>query len=592
MSGECQPRIEGVWQAQESSEGQFPVANSWESVTLPNLFQKRWPEYHGPVWYRVNWHNDCPNGQVALNIDRMVMAGQVFINGELFWQDESLSAPLSRSWNTPRYWLLPHSMLAKENTLLLRLVSPIHPGPGLGTLRLGSPEQLLPEYKHQRWKQRELFAINLTVSLVLTGLFLLLWLLRRDEHAFGWFALASLLWSITISNTLVDSAWPFDHGDTWDRVSLSAGALYCCAFCMFTWSFGGMHFPRLARFLWGTTAVVCLIVWWVPEQHLFTLQIICAVSYRAVFTANCLQFLVRAKRTRLRAHLLLGLSLLCFLIVSSYDMLSYLGLIKSYHDLSPLSAPLISICMFLIIAWRFAGSLRRIETFNGELQEAVTNTREELARTLKREHLLEIDNIRLNERLHLTHDLHDGMGSSLMRSIILTEHSDSLGQPQFLSMLRSLRDDLRHIIDGTSSAGTLNNGSPTEWIAPLRRRFVVLFDGLKLTSRWTMPEQWPAPLNSAQRLALIRFTEEALSNAIKHSGANQLSIEMQAIANGGLSLCITDNGQGFDVASVMAEGTGIGMRSMHARINRIGGHLEIQSRPGATVLNVRMGQGA
>lgn len=218
--------------------------------------------------------------------------------------------------------------------------------------------------------------------------------------------------------------------------------------------------------------------------------------------------------------------------------------------------------------------------------------RGELEQTLKREHLLEIDNVRLNERLVLTHDLHDSLGSSLMSSIILTEHSNNLRQPQFLSMLRSLRDDLRHVIDGTSSAGPLDEDSPTEWIAPLRRRFVVLFDRLGLASNWNMPAHWPLPLNTTQRLALLRFVEEALSNAIKHSGANQLSIEMQALAGGGMSLCIIDNGRGFDVAGAMTDHSGIGMRSMHARISRIGGQLQIESRSGATVLTVNLAAGA
>ncbi len=588
MAQDCQPQIDGAWLAQETREGQVPVDESWQRVTLPDLWEKHWPGYTGAVWYRVNWHNDCASQPVALNVDRMVMAGQVFLNGDLFWQDESLAEPLSRSWNKPRYWLLPQSLLTQENTLLFRLVSAVHPGPGLGTVRLGTPEQLLPEYHQQQWQQRGLFTVNLTISLVLAGLFFVLWLLRRDERAFGWFALASLLWSITISNVLIDSAWPFAQGVIWDRISLSAGTLYCCAFCMFTWNFGGMRFPRLARLLWGGSVAACVVIWLTPEQHLQTLQVICALGYWTIFIGNCVQFLHRAWQTRLPDHLVLGLCLLSFLLIITLDGLGILGLIKIHQDLRPLSAPLMSIAMFLIIAWRFAGNLRRIAAFNDELQQAVISTREELARTLTREHQLEVDNIRLNERLHLTHDLHDSMGSSLMRSMIFTEQSHNLSQPHFLSMLRSLRDDLRHVIDGTSTNAGLDGGSPTEWIAPLRRRFVMLFDGLGITSHWNMPEQWPFPLASGQRLALIRFIEEALSNAIKHSGANYLSIVMQTPADGEVSLCIEDNGRGFDVAQVMREGAGIGMSSMHARIARIGGQLDIDSSPGQTRVSVRL----
>lgn len=539
------------------------------------------------MWYRVNWHNDCQDEPVALSVNRMVMAGQVFLNGELIWQDDALEETSSRNWNLPRYWLLPRPLLAEQNTLLFHLWSPPHPGPGLGTVTLGPVDQVLPVYRTQLWEQRELFVINLSVSIVIAGLFLVFWLLRRSEYAFGWFALTSLFWSIGISNMLVTSAWPFDNGETWDRLSLVAFILYCCSFCMFAWAFGGMNFPRLARFIWGISAAVCVLVMVAPSVHIRALQLSASLGYRVLFILICLQFVIHACRTTAPApgQRMLAACLLFFLVISTYGVLGqkasglgYLGLL--------FSAPLMSVVMFLIVAWRFASSLRRIETFNEELQVAVTNTREELTHTLKREHHLEIDNIRLNERLRLTHDLHDSMGSALMRSIIHTEQSRSLSQDQFLSMLRSLRDDLRHVIDGTS-ATDITNGTPTEWIAPLRRRFVVLFDELGLTSHWVMPEQWPLPLPSSSRLALIRFVEEALSNAIKHSGASHLSVEMQATTQE-LSLCVSDNGRGFDVASVTFNDVGTGMRSMRARIERIGGQLEIESAPGATTLQVSL----
>lgn len=515
----------------------------------------------------------------------MVMAGQIFLNGSLIWQDEALDEGRTRNWNNPRYFLLPETLLSESNTLLFRLWAQGHPGPGLGTVVLGAADQVLPVYRKQLW-QRELYAINLYISLVIAALFLVFWLLRRSERAFGWFALASLLWSVGISNILVTTAWPFDEGETWDRLSLIAFMLYCCAFCMFIWTFGKMRFPRLTRCLWSLSAVLCAMVALAPSTQIITMQIVVALSYRALFTVVCLHFVIHACRTRAPGQRVLGICILLFLIISIYDLLGFWGLIDRYQDVRMYSAPLMSISMFLTVAWRFTSSLRRIETFNEELKVAVSNTREDLTHTLKREHHLEIDNIRLNERLRLTHDLHDSMGSSLMRSIIHTEQSRSLSQEQFLSMLRSLRDDLRHVIDGTSSAG-MTNGTPTEWIAPLRRRFVVLFDELGLTSHWVMPEQWPLPLPSSSRLALIRFVEEALSNAIKHSGASHLSVEMQATTQG-LSLCVSDNGRGFDVASVTFNDVGTGMRSMRARIERIGGQLEIESAPGATTLQVSL----
>lgn len=584
----CQPQIERVMLAREVGDSGQPPLEGWQSVTLPDLWQRHWPGEATAAWYRLEWRNDCRGQTLALNVDRMVMAGQVLLNGHLIWQDENLREPLSRSWNQPRYWLLPDVLLTEHNTLLLRLYSSTHPGPGLGTLHLGTPEQVLPLYQAQLWQQRHLFTINLAVSLVLSGLFLALWLMRRAEHAFGWFALASLLWSIGVANVLITSTWPFANTDSWDRLSLAALVLYCCAFCMFIWAFGEMRFPRLARLLWLASTVVCGVIMLVPAAYLMDVQAFFSLFYRTIFVVVCVQFILHAIRTLKTDHLLLALCLLSFLIIGVYHLLGLLQLIELGQDYQPTSSMVISICMFLILAWRYAGNLRRIETFNDELKAVVNSTREELTSTLSREHRLEVDNVRLNERLGMTHDLHDSLGSSLMRSIAWVEQSRGLTQEQFLAMLKELRGDLRHVIDGTSGGVALISAAPHGWLAPLRHRFGRLFDELGIRSHWQVPGQWPCHLSAMQQLALTRFVEEALTNVIKHSRAHSLQVVMASRDDGGMSLCVSDDGVGFDVEGTLQAGRGIGMQSMRARIERIGGQLSIESRPGMTKLLVNL----
>ncbi|TBU89517.1 histidine kinase [Stutzerimonas kirkiae] len=590
MAQACQPRIEQVMLAREVDGQAVPPVDGWQPVSLPDIWPRRWHGQAAAAWYRVEWRNECPGQVLALNIERMVMAGQVFLNGHLIWQDERMLEPLSRSWNLPRYWLLPDALLAEHNTLLLRLYSSEHPGPGLGMLHLGTPERILPLYHAQFWRQRHVFTINLVVSLVLSGMFLALWLMRRVEQAFGWFALASLLWSIGIGNVLATSTWPFSSSDGWDRLSLVALVLYCCAFCMFIWAFGQIRFPRLARVLWLSSALVCVAVLLLPTAYIMQAQMGVALIYRALFVAICLQFLVHAMRTRQTDHLLLGLCLLSFLFIGGYHLLGILQLIELRQDYQTTSSVIIALCMFLILAWRYTGSMRRIEAFNDELKVAVDATREELTQTLSREHRLEMDNVRLSERLGMTHDLHDSLGSSLMRSIAWVEQARGMAQEQFLAMLKELRGDLRHVIDGASGSGALVSETPGEWLAPLRHRFGRLFDELGLASHWRVPPQWPCRLSAMQQLALTRFVEEALTNVIKHSRANSLEVVLEALPEGGMSLCVTDDGVGFDVQGTLQSGMGIGMQSMRARIERIGGQLSIESEQGRTSLRMTLRQ--
>lgn len=563
---------------EQAGDGARPL-EGWQPVSLPDLWQRHWPGFLGAVWYRLDWQADCSNEPLALNINRMVMAGEVWLNDDLIWRDESLVEPLSRSWNLPRYWLLPVSGQQEANTLWIRLVGSEHAAPGLGEVRVGVSGNVWSTYRQQVWLQRDLISFSLLISLVPGGLFLTFWLLRPQERTFGWFVLASLLWSIGISNMLVTSSWPFDNGEVWDRLSQVALALYCPAFCMFIWSFGGMRYARLERAIWVAAIMFCVAVVLVPKAHLWLLQLMSAFVLRLVLFVVGQQVLWHAYRTRETYLILLGAGMLA---LSVYEFLAFIGVLEVEGVYAALSAPIMSFVMFLVLATRFSNSLRRIERFNDELQATVDSTSAELTQTLQREHQLEADNIRLNERLRLAHDLHDSLGSSLMRSITRMEYGDGLNDGQFLSVLKTLRSDLRDVIDGSAAVPTWL--SPQEWLAPLRRRFIDLFDDMGIESHWHFPEHWPGVFTPSQLLALTRFLEEALTNVLKHAGASVLEIGVRAEAQEGLSLWVRDNGRGFDVDDVLAAGMGVGMSSMRIRIERMGGQLRVESRPGETLL--------
>lgn len=563
---------------ERGGDGVRPLAG-WQTVTLPDLWQRHWPGFLGPVWYRLDWQADCAGEPLALNIDRMVMAGEVWLNDDLIWRDASLAEPLSRSWNLPRYWLLPLSRQQEANTLWVRLVGSEHAAPGLGTVRLGVSAQVWPEYRQQLLLQRELIFVSLLISLVLGVLFLTFWLSRRQERAFGWFALASVLWSVGLGNMLVTTAWPFTNGEVWDRLSLLALALYCPAFCMFIWSLGGMRFARLERAIWAGVIPFCVAVVLVPKAQIGLLQIMSAFSLRLVLFVLAMQLIWHTYRRRQPRLMVFGALMAA---LSIYEFLAFIGVLDVAGVYAALSAPVLSSVMFLVLAMRFTNSLQRIESFNDELQASVESTRAELTQTLQREHQLEAENIRLNERLRLTHDLHDGLGSSLMRSIIRMEHGEGLKDDQFLSVLKTLRSDLRDVIDGSCAVPAWQ--SPQEWLAPLRRRFIDLFDDLGIESQWSLPEHWPGAFTPPQLLALTRFLEEALTNVLKHAGATRLEVGVRAEAENGLSIWVCDDGRGFEVDAVLAAGTGVGMSSMRVRIERMGGQLRVESRPGETLL--------
>jgi signal transduction histidine kinase len=77
---------------------------------------------------------------------------------------------------------------------------------------------------------------------------------------------------------------------------------------------------------------------------------------------------------------------------------------------------------------------------------------------------------------------------------------------------------------------------------------------------------------------LYRFAQEALNNALKHASPRHVSVLIRSDKEH-VELEITDDGRGFDLEDA-AKGGGMGLVGMQERVDRLGGNLEISSKPG------------
>jgi PAS domain S-box-containing protein len=87
-----------------------------------------------------------------------------------------------------------------------------------------------------------------------------------------------------------------------------------------------------------------------------------------------------------------------------------------------------------------------------------------------------------------------------------------------------------------------------------------------------------APLPDEVSLCLYRVLQEALQNAVKHSGAQQIDVSLQGSACG-IALSVRDSGVGFQLDEVVKGRRGLGLVSMKERLKLVLGELTIDSRP-------------
>jgi two-component system NarL family sensor kinase len=95
-------------------------------------------------------------------------------------------------------------------------------------------------------------------------------------------------------------------------------------------------------------------------------------------------------------------------------------------------------------------------------------------------------------------------------------------------------------------------------------------------------------LQAEKQLHLFRMIQESFNNIEKHSQANKAILTARNTKDGGILICVSDDGIGFssaqkdhqDVATPGVSTPGLGLKSMQQRAAIIGAKLDFQSESG------------
>ncbi len=584
----CTAQHLGSALALERSTGQRP-AQGWQPVHLPYTVEDASLGV-GPMWFRVQWQLHCPAGlpadpHLALAISGINQAAEVFWNDQLLWRSHSLVEPLSRGWNTPRWWPVTITDPQQIQTLWVRVVSQAPLEAGLGHVELGPVTQIEAMHEYRYGRQHTAYVVAASLAAAVACVALVVWAQRRQEKSYFWLGCMQAFWALYLSTILSQETWPGFTSFTFTAFSLSCLVLYAQCFVIFTLRFGGERRPWLERAAWLVVgSIVLLMLGGIAPKYRDAMAFLwCGFA----FVSTGLYFQWRAWCTRKPQHLLLAVCWVVVLVLGIHDTHVALKEWYNFETLSAFYAPVVIMMLGVLLGWKVAEDMRRIDGFNAELQQRVAEAQTRLADSLAREHAQALQNAKIQERMQLAHDLHDGLGGSLVRSMAMIENAHQpVGNAHMLSMLKSLRDDLRQIIDAGSGSGAQVPATPLEWLAPLRHRVTQVLEALNVRVQWTIDARWQLAPSATQCLALLRILEEALANTIKHSGARQVRISCHQLPEGLLQLTVEDDGLGFDVSAVQQAALNVGMRSMQARAQRLSAQWSVQSQPGRTVVQV------
>lgn len=181
-----------------------------------------------------------------------------------------------------------------------------------------------------------------------------------------------------------------------------------------------------------------------------------------------------------------------------------------------------------------------------------------------------------NERLRISRDLHDHIGAEL------TLISSSLDKKAYQSKSEQEKQEMEGISD--YARGAMSQLRETIWA--IHGETVKLEDfaiklreyGNKMAESKGVKFQVDVQgeeviLGPSKTINLYRISQEAINNAIKYSGCERVSVNINN-HQGQLTLTISDDGSGFDISTAK---TGYGLQNMKQRAEELGGSFEISS---------------
>lgn len=233
--------------------------------------------------------------------------------------------------------------------------------------------------------------------------------------------------------------------------------------------------------------------------------------------------------------------------------------------------------MFLYIVQRQKIRTERLKRAAEEKEREFTVLKKETELRLARKY---IDGLE-TERSRLAKELHDGVSNNLL---VLETHLKKLLTEQeasIFSFLSDTREDVRNISH--------------ELMPPVFRYATIdemLWDYVShLTSSSSQVKlkyysdpsgvDWSI-IPESIGYEIYRIVQEALSNSLKYASATSVTVSLE-LDGAMLTVCVADNGKGFDTA---ARFRGIGIQTMRERAAVVGGELSIASSDKGTKIKL------
>lgn len=201
-------------------------------------------------------------------------------------------------------------------------------------------------------------------------------------------------------------------------------------------------------------------------------------------------------------------------------------------------------------------------------------------------------NAQEEERRSISRELHDEVGQSLGALLVDVGRLKTAIPPDNQAaqeQLAQIKTTAENTVNAVRNIALLLRPSMLDDLGLIA---AIEWQAREISRRSEMEVEVEAPaagsvsetLSEEYKICIYRVTQEALNNAARHSGGKQAWVKLEQSADR-IAVTIRDDGRGFDARKTR----GLGLLGMEERVRRLGGKLEIDSRPGeGTVLKAEL----
>lgn len=192
-------------------------------------------------------------------------------------------------------------------------------------------------------------------------------------------------------------------------------------------------------------------------------------------------------------------------------------------------------------------------------------------RALKRQVLENEEVARVEERNRIARDIHDSVGhqlTALMMQLAVAEQA--AGEGKIASMVKQSKQLARESLDGMRKAVKALQGEEEQGIASvihlIRKLEAESQMRVQLTTKTGVLSQ---PLTNEQNIAVYRFVQEGLTNAMRHGSSREISIILEIIGEYSFQVKVENK---MEISSPVEEG--FGLQNMRKRMEGLNGRME------------------